>query len=107
MTDEKQAKQPVSHGASQGGQIQIRDTLPGAEYANVMQVQHNREEFLLTFMNIAGPSGRVVGKIQVNPGHLKRIVGALNDNIKKYETNFGTIAPAESPREEIGFRTGE
>ncbi len=85
-------------------QIQIQDKFPGAEYANAMQVGHSKEDFLLTFLNIAGPSGRVVGKIIATPGHLKRIAKAIEENIKKYEVTFGKIEEAESPKDEIGFK---
>ena len=89
---------------NQQKQIQIQDKFPGAEYANAMQVGHGKEEFLMTFLNIVGPSGRVVGKIITSPGHLKRITKALDENLKKYEAAFGKIEEAESPKEEIGFR---
>lgn len=85
-------------------EIKLADSIPGAEYANFMQVRHVQEEFLLTFGNVAGLSGRVVGKIITSPGHLKRIVTALQGNIKKYEAQFGEIKEAEAPSgKEIGF----
>ncbi len=97
----KQATPPV--GGKQ--EIKIADNIPGAEYANAMQVNHNRDEFQLMFLNILGPSGRVTGKIITGPGHLKRIVAALQDNLKKYEERFGVIKEAEGPEEkEIGFK---
>jgi hypothetical protein len=85
-------------------QIQIRDNFAGGEYANAMQASHNKEEFMLTFLNLDGRTGRVVGKIMTSPGHLKRILRALEDNLKRYETAFGTVAEAQSPSKEIGFQ---
>jgi hypothetical protein len=85
-------------------QIQIKDNFAGAEYANGMQLGHTKEEFLLTFLNIVPPSGRVVGKIIVNPGHLKRIIRVMQETLKKYEAQFGAVAEAENPKEEIGFK---
>ena len=85
-------------------QIQIKDGFAGGEYANAMQVGHNKEEFLLTFLNILPPTGRVVGKIIASPGHLKRIIRAMEENLKRYEAAFGKVEEAESPREEIGFK---
>jgi hypothetical protein len=84
-------------------EIKLADNIPGADYANFMQVSHTKEEFLLMFANIAGLSGKVVGKIMTNPGHMKRIVSVLKDNINKYEASFGKIMEAEAPRDEIGF----
>lgn len=86
------------------GEIQVRDGFAGAEYANAMTVGHGKEEFLLTFMNIVSPAGRVVGKIITSPGHLKRIIRALDENLKKYEAAFGQVQEAEGPGKEIGFK---
>ncbi|OJI06169.1 hypothetical protein BK004_04870 [bacterium CG10_46_32] len=84
-------------------QIQIADNIPGGEYANMMQVNHTQEEFMMVFMNVAGISGKVVGKIQTSPGHLKRIVDALQDNLKKYEVQFGQIKIADAPQTNAGL----
>lgn len=94
---------------SQGGQkqmeIKIADNIPGAEYANAMQVNHNRDEFQMMFLNILGGSGRVSGKIICSPGHYKRMLAAMQDNLKKYEGSFGEIKEVESPEgKEIGFK---
>ena len=85
-------------------EIKLADNVPGGEYANLMQASHTKEEFLLMFANVAGPSGRVVGKIIVTPGHIKRIIRALSDNVKMYEDKFGEIKEAVAPAgQEIGF----
>jgi hypothetical protein len=89
----------------QPNQIQIKDGFAGAEYANAMQVGHNKEEFMMTFLNIVAPAGRVVGKIITSPGHFKRIIRAMEDNLNKYEASFGKVEEAESPKDEIGFKT--
>jgi hypothetical protein len=88
----------------QENQIQIRDNFAGGEYANAMSVGHTKEEFLLTFLNIVAPTGRVVGKVITSPGHLKRIIRALDENLKKYEATFGKVQEAEAPKSEIGFK---
>jgi len=88
----------------QANEIKLADNIPGAEYANFMQVSHTKEEFLLMFANIVGLSGRVVGKIITSPGHLKRIIGALQNNVKMYEEKFGEIKEADAPAaKDIGF----
>ena len=97
---------PAGPAAGQApGQIKIADNIPGAEYANAMQVNHNRDEFHIMFMSIMGISGKVAGKIITNPGHFKRMVAAMQDNLKKYENNFGEIKESEAPAgKEIGFK---
>ncbi|MFA5076715.1 MAG: DUF3467 domain-containing protein [Patescibacteria group bacterium] len=89
---------------NQPQEIKLADNIAGAEYANLMQVSHTKEEFMMMFANIAGLSGRVVGKIITSPGHLKRIIKALQENLKMYEDKFGSIQEAEAPTgKEIGF----
>ncbi len=85
-------------------EIKIADNIPGAEYANAMQVNHNRDEFQMMFLNILGASGKVTGKIISSPGHYKRMLLAMQDNLKKYEEKFGEIKDVEGPEnKEIGF----
>jgi len=86
-------------------EIKIADNIPGAEYANAMQINHNKDEFHLMFLNILGPSGRVTGKIITSPGHFKRMIAAMQENLKKYEEHFGEITEAVAPEgKEIGFK---
>ncbi|MDO8669251.1 MAG: DUF3467 domain-containing protein [Candidatus Buchananbacteria bacterium] len=85
-------------------EIKIADNLAGGEYANAMQVAHTKDEVLLTFFNIISPSGRVCAKIITSPGHLKRMIAALNENLKRYEEKFGLVEASESPKESIGFK---
>jgi len=98
-------QQPNQGGqAGQPMELKIADNFAGGEYANAMQVSHNKEEFLLAFMNIVPPTGRICGKIITSPGHLKRMIAALSENLKKYEEHFGAVEQAESPKPEIGFK---
>lgn len=86
-------------------QIKIADNLPGAEYANAMQINHNRDEFQMMFISIMGLSGKVAGKIISNPGHFKRMTKAMQENLEKYEKQFGEIKAADAPTgKEIGFK---
>ncbi len=86
-------------------QIQIADNIPGAEYTNFANISHNQEEFQIVFANVMAPSGRVVGKLITTPGHFKRIVAAMTENLKKYEERFGQIKDVAGIEEkEIGFK---
>lgn len=91
-------------------QIQIRasDELIRGVYANAMQVAHTKEEFVLDFLNLFPHQGvgAVTARVITSPGHIKRIVAALADNIKKYEQQFGPLSPADQPAvSEVGFKT--
>lgn len=79
--------------------IKITDDILKGVYSNFMVASHNKEEFILDFMNVAGLQGIAVAKVFTSPGHFKRMVSALQDNLKKYEEKFGAIdvkAPSAS-----------
>lgn len=83
--------------------VKFPEDLKSGTYANMMAVAHTREEFILDFMLLAPPGGTVTSRIICSPGHMKRIVTALQENIKKYEEKFGTVTPADEPRGRVGF----
>ena len=91
----------------QGQQVQIKasDEKLAGSYANMMQVSHTREEFVLDFVNLLPPSGQLVSRILLSPAHAKRILAALEDNIKKYEAQFNKIEGADSDKPSFGFKT--
>ena len=88
-------------------EIKIADNIPGGQYANAMQIRHNKDEFQLFFMNLIPPTGRIVAKIITSPGHFKRMINAMQENLKSYEKNFGEIKEADSPEKNLGFESRE
>ncbi len=90
---------------NQPQQLQVKakdDDLKGA-YSNLMQIAHTKEEFILDFFFSAPPQGILVSRVLLNPAHAKRMMMAMQDNIKKYEEHFGKIQESEIPEEKIGF----
>ncbi|MFH1242610.1 MAG: DUF3467 domain-containing protein [Pseudomonadota bacterium] len=81
--------------------VEFPKELIGGAYSNNMVVSHTREEFIMDFLMMAPPSGAVVARVIVSPGHMKRILNALNENILKYEEKFGKIQAVEAPGEKI------
>jgi len=75
--------------------------LQGGVYSNNMVVTHTKEEFILDFLMVVPPAGTVTARVIVSPGHMKRILVALQENISKYESAFGTIQIAEEPKGKI------
>lgn len=96
---------PQPSGQQKQIQIKISDEMLRGAYANAMSVVHSREEFVLDFMHLSPHQGVgvVASRVVVSPGHLKRVVAALQDNINKYEKQFGKIAEAAAPTSDIGF----
>ena len=96
MADEPKAAAPEQ-------QIQIQSdelTAPGV-YSNLMIVSHRKEEFVLDFLFVQpqrGPQGQAIANLRARviatPEHTKRILRALQDNIRRYEETFGTIEEA-------------
>lgn len=80
--------------------------LKGA-YSNLMQILHNKEEFVLDFFMITSVQGILSSRIVMSPGHIKRMVKALQENIAKYEERFGKIEEAAEPVSNFGFKPGE
>ena len=82
--------------------VHVPNEIKCGVYANNMLVSHTPEEFILDFLMVAPPEGIVSARVIVSPGHMKRIFKALEDNILKYEKNFGNIKQAEAPKV-VGF----
>ncbi len=86
-------------------QVKITDDVLKGVYANMAQIAHSREEFVIDFLNLMPPSGIVSARVYLSPAHTKRLVAALLDNVKKYEDQFGKIDEGSSQAPEIGFKT--
>ena len=78
--------------------VKIPEKVLGGVYANQMVVSHTGEEFLLDFVNLFPPEGVVNARVIVSPGHLKRMIRALADNLQKYEGRHGQIQEAPAPK---------
>jgi hypothetical protein len=90
MADEKPS--------TNSSQIQIAtgDELSRGRYSNMMLVSHSAEEFMMEWL-LNSPSGtHLVSRIIVSPGHARRIVAALTDNLHKYEKRFGPVREVEN-----------
>ncbi|MEM7052821.1 MAG: DUF3467 domain-containing protein [Acidobacteriota bacterium] len=81
----------------QGLNVKIDDDELKGRYSNLLRITHTREEFILDFINLVPPQGIVTSRIVASPGHLKRIIGALEANVKRYEENHGPIREAPPP----------
>jgi hypothetical protein len=77
--------------------------LQGGVYSNNMFVTHTKEEFILDFLMVVPPAGAVTARVIVSPGHMKRILEALQDNISKYEKTFGPIQAIEEVKGKIVY----
>ncbi|NCO60343.1 MAG: DUF3467 domain-containing protein [Deltaproteobacteria bacterium CG_4_8_14_3_um_filter_51_11] len=90
----------TAQNKSSEARIDFPKELLGGVYSNNMVVAHTKEEFIMDFLMLAPPSGTVAARIIISPGHMKRIVKALQENLAKYEENFGKIQAFEMPQGE-------
>ena len=67
-------------------------------YSNLAIISHSPSEIILDFAQMlpGTPNPTVRSRIIMNPIHAKRLLAALNDNIQKYEHNFGPIVDTQS-----------
>ncbi len=77
--------------------IQAPEGSLGGRYANMMQVTHTADEFVLDFIAAFAPAGELNARLIVSPRHLKRIIRALEENMRMFEQQFGMIEEAKEP----------
>ncbi len=94
----------MTNGQPRQINIKADDASLKGVYANTMMVTHTREEFVMDFLNVLPPQGLLVSRVITSPGHLKRLIAALTENLKKYEQAFGQVEVAQEPGGEIGFK---
>ena len=70
-------------------------------HANAVQITHTAEEVILDFVLIHGKQGVFLSRLILSPMHAKRILGALADNLKKYEEKFGEIKQIEMKKDKL------
>jgi len=84
--------------------VTFPESLKGGAYANNMFIAHTKEEFVLDFMVITPPLGTVTARVVTSPGHMKRMVTAMTENLKKYEQKFGKLTAADdADKPSLGF----
>jgi hypothetical protein len=87
------AQQPVQI------QIVLDDQVANGVYANMAMVNHNETEFILDFIFVHPqvPKATVRSRVVTSPKHLKRLLGALQENLARYETQFGKVDVSGPP----------
>lgn len=73
--------------------LEISPETARGNYSNLAVITHSASEFILDFAeNVPGLPKTVVGcRVIMTPDHAKRLLAALNENIAKYERQFGEI----------------
>jgi hypothetical protein len=79
-------------------------------YSNFVVISHSLSEFILDFARVLPglPKSKVFARIVMTPANVRALLHALEQNVKKYEEQFGKIRTAggDAPSKEIGFAAG-
>ena len=95
-----------------GEQVQVQIKADGEgisrdNFPNLVMFHHTAEEFTVHFIYVFPnvPQGKLVSSVIVSPGHAKRILRALEENVRRYEMQFGPIreVPEPTPVPNVGF----
>lgn len=78
-------------------QIQLDEDVANGRYINMAMVNHNETEFVIDFIFVQPqqPRAKVLSRIITNPRHMKRLMLAIQENINRYESRFGTLEAVE------------
>ena len=85
--------------------IEIDDVTAQGIYSNMAFIAHSESEFIMDFLFLqpAQGKGRVRSRVITSPSHAKRFLKALEENINKFEKNFGPIKEQKSPGVQINL----
>ena len=74
-------------------QIELKEEIAEGTYANLAIIAHSTSEFVLDFVRMMPGinKAKVKSRIVMTPEHAKRLALALEDNLMKYEAQFGEI----------------
>ncbi|MFZ5516814.1 MAG: DUF3467 domain-containing protein [Candidatus Zhuqueibacterota bacterium] len=76
-------------------------------YSNLALITHSPAEFVIDFTRMLPgvPKTKVYARIVMTPQHAKSLLKALEENIKKYEAQFGEIKTIHDPKSRsFGFK---
>lgn len=97
-------------GANDETTVQLGDLRVGVPaevangvYSNLVLINHTPDEFVLdfSFVQPGTPRANVRSRVVLSPAHLKRLLGALQQNLARYEQTFGPV-PDRQPQPPTG-----
>ncbi len=74
-------------------------------YSNIVIVSHSPSEFIMDFARIMPGvnEAKVYSRIVMTPQNAKMFLKTMEDNIKRYEKQFGEIKIVNNKEQNIGF----
>lgn len=105
MADKEKKEQAGKQNPNQIN-IELSEEVSEGVYANLAMIAHSNSEFVIDFIRLMPgvPKAKVKSRIVITPEHAKRLLGALNDNIQKYEQAHGPIKQSnDAPQFPMNF----
>ncbi len=90
---------------------QINVELPEKEsegiYSNMALIVISPQEFIFDFARVMPGvnKAKIYARVIMTPAHAKMLLRSLEENIKKYENDFGQIKIYGQEEKNIGFKT--
>lgn len=84
-------------------QIELKEEVAEGIYSNLAVIAHSSSEFVIDFVRLVPgvAKAQVKSRIIMTPEHAKRLAFALQDNLRKYESQFGEIRLPEQRQDYI------
>jgi hypothetical protein len=99
MSEKEKTKESSKTVAVGEMKIRLPEDVAAGTSANLAMINHSPEDFMLDF-NFVQPGGKqaeVRSRIILTPGHYKRLLAAMQQNLQRYEQAFGPI-PERTPQ---------
>lgn len=73
--------------------IELPEPIADGVYSNLSIITHSQTEFVCDFVQMMPgmPKAKVRSRVIMTPQNAKRLLRALQDNMQKFERNFGSI----------------
>lgn len=99
----------MENNQQQGQQLQIdlSPEIAKGVYSNFAIISHSHAEFIVDLASTlpGTPKAQVVSRVVLAPEHAKRLAMALQENIMRYEQEFGKIQLAQPQQAPAAPRT--
>lgn len=85
--------------------IELSEEMAQGVYSNLAIINHSPSEFVVDFIQMMPgvPKAKVKSRVVITPQHAKRLLKALNENVNRFEQQFGEIRDIEPPQVPISF----
>ena len=85
--------------------IELDEKVAEGTYSNLAIINHSVSEFVVDFISVmpGSATNKLKSRFIITPQHAKHLAKALNDNINRFEKNFGSIKDYDNPKFQLNF----